>query len=326
MISAKKDDSFYELDKRVKLIPLFLGTNKKQINFLYKVYLLKKHFKKNRYDAVISFLPNVNFCVYLSLKHIKGIVHIASERNNPYIDPKSKIRRFFKELAFKKANGVVFQTEDAERYFANKLKCPTQIIKNPVSAVVDDLLLDTRTSGSIVSVGRLTEQKNFSLLINAFYDFNKIHQSSFLKIYGEGASRDKLEELITSLDLTGKVQLCGNSINWIKDNFNCSLFINSSLYEGMPNSLLEAAINGMPCIASDCPIGGNRELLLNGNGLLFINNDKEDLLKKMNILYKNDALVTKFRKASLNMRENYSPKIIALQWVDFIKRLINEKK
>ncbi|HBM70015.1 MAG TPA: hypothetical protein DD377_01180, partial [Firmicutes bacterium] len=88
----------------------------------------------------------------------------------------------------------------------------------------------------------------------------------------------------------------------------------------------EAAINGMPCIASDCPIGGNRELLLNGNGLLFINNDKEDLLKKMNILYKNDALVTKFRKASLNMRENYSPKIIALQWVDFIKRLINEKK
>jgi len=207
-----------------------------------------------------------------------------------------------------------------------QLKCPTQIIKNPVSAVVDDLLLDTRTSGSIVSVGRLTEQKNFSLLINAFYDFNKIHQSSFLKIYGEGASRDKLEELITSLDLTGKVQLCGNSINWIKDNFNCSLFINSSLYEGMPNSLLEAAINGMPCIASDCPIGGNRELLLNGNGLLFINNDKEDLLKKMNILYKNDALVTKFRKASLNMRENYSPKIIALQWVDFIKRLINEKK
>lgn len=326
MISEKESICFYKLDKKIKLIPLLLSSKKMNNSFLTKVHLLKKHFRINRYDVAISFLPNVNFCVYLSLMHFKKTIHIASERNNPYIDPQSKIRRFFKELAFKKANGVIFQTEDAKKYFDNKLKCPTQIIKNPVFPIINNFALDSETNGDIVSVGRLEEQKNFSLLINTFYQFNKLHPSSLLKIYGEGSLKGKLEKLIENLNLTNKVQLCGKSMSWIEDNCKCSLFINTSLYEGMPNSLLEALINGLPCIASDCPIGGSRELLSYKNGLLFENNNQEDLLKKMNLLYKNEAAVINYRKANLAMRNNYSPKVIAEQWIKFIERIAHEKK
>lgn len=326
MISERENNSFYKLDERVKLIPLLTTLNKKRASFFNKVHSLKKRFKTNSYDVVISFLPNVNFCVYLALKHIDTTIHVASERNNPYVDPKNRIRRFFKEMSFKKANGVVFQTEDAKQYFINKLNCSTKIIKNPVLPTIENISKSAKTSGIVISVGRLEQQKNFPLLINTFYEFYKTHPSTYLKIYGEGSCKSELEKLIRKLDLTSKVQLCGNSTKWIEDNFDCSLFINSSLYEGMPNSLLEALINGMPCIASDCPIGGSRELLSNNNGLLFSNNDKDDLLAKMNFLYKNEEIIEEYKKANLKMRGNYSPRTIALQWIEFIEELINEVK
>lgn len=326
MISEKEKKSFYKLDKRIALIPLLSLLSKKRVSFLDKTRTLKRFFKANHYDAVISFLPNVNVCVYLALKHIKNVIHIASERNNPFVDPKSRIRRFFKELSFKKANSVVFQTQDAKQYFDNILNCPTKIIKNPVLPVISNVSLSTKTNGTIISVGRLEEQKNFQLLINAFSVFCKNHPSASLKIYGEGSLKSELEKLISELNLVNKVKLCGNSTKWIEDNCDCSLFINSSLYEGMPNSLLEALINGMPCVASDCPIGGSRELLSNNNGLLFSNNNKDDLLAKMNFLYKNEEIIEEYRKANLKMRDNYSPRTIALQWIEFIEDLINEVK
>lgn len=326
MISAQKKISFYDLDKKINLIPLLSCCKKKNSSFLNKVFLLKKHFKNNHYEVVISFLPNVNFCVFLSLKRFNGTIHIASERNNPYQDPQSKIRRFFKELAFKNADGIVFQTEDAKNYFNNKIKCPVQVIKNPVLPVINNIDLEAKTNGNIISVGRLEEQKNFPLLINAFFQFNKLYPSSRLKIFGEGSLKDKLAELVDSLNLSNIVQLCGNSKTWIEDNYNCSLFINSSFYEGMPNSLLEALINGMPCIASDCPIGGSRELLSYRNGLLFNNDNQQDLINKMCFLYNNDTLVAEYRRANFKMRDYYSSQTISKQWIEFIERIIHETK
>lgn len=326
MISETKPISFYKLDKKIKLIPLLSCSSSKRISFLGKVRLLKENFKANKYDAVISFLPNVNFCTHLALKHTKNKIHLVSERNNPYIDPKSTIRRFFKELSFKKADGVVFQTAEAQKYFLKKLKCSTKIIKNPVSPVIDSISFGTNTDGSIISVGRLEEQKNFMLLIKAFSMFSTKHPAAILKIYGDGSLKSELERYIKSLNLDEKVVLCGNSTSWIKDNCNCSLFVNSSLYEGMPNSLLEALINGMPCIASNCPIGGSKELLSYGNGLLFENNNQIDLVEKMDLLYMNNILVYNFRIANLSLRENFSPSVIARQWIEFIEEIINGKK
>lgn len=326
MISEKENKCYYALNEKIKLLPLLCCLNKRWISFFDKVHLLSKHFKTNKYDVIISFLPNVNLCVFLSHRHTNNTIHIVSERNNPLTDPKSKIRRFFKELSFKNASGVVFQTEEAKQYFANKLKCPTRIIKNPVSPVITDISINAKTNGQIISVGRLEKQKNFPLLISAFSEFCKDYPAASLKIYGEGSLKSELENLIVKHNLINKVQLCGNSNKWIEDNRNCSLFINTSLYEGMPNSLLEALVNGMPCIASDCPIGGSKELLSYNNGLLFNNNDKNDLLTKMNMLYKNDNLIEKYKKANLSIRDYYSPKVIALQWIKFIEDLINETK
>lgn len=326
MVSEKRYECFYELDKKVKLIPLLSTLQKNKICFFDKINALKKQFKNCNYDVVVSFLPNINYFVYRALKGNKKIVHVASERNNPYVDPKNKIRRLLKELAFKRADGVVFQTEDAKLYFKNKIKTETTIIKNPVFPVIEDANTFCERNNTIISVGRLEKQKNYELLIKAFYKFNCMHDETLLKIYGDGSLKNEIIEMIKTYNLEKKVFLCGKSTTWISENANCLMFINSSLYEGMPNSLLEALINGIPCIASDCPIGGSKELISYNNGLLFKNNDIDDLVEKMEEIFSNQEKCEFFKKANFKIREAYSPKTIASSWIDFFEKVIAKRK
>lgn len=326
MVSEERYESFYELNKKIKLIPLLSCFSKSKIFFFDKISALKKRFNSCNYDVVISFLPNVNYFVCRALKGNKKIVHIVSERNNPYLDPKNKIRRLLKEWAFKRADGVVFQTEDAKLYFKNKIRNETIIIKNPVIPVVKEIDILGKTNNTVLSVGRLEKQKNYELLIKAFYKFNCMHNHTSLKIYGDGSLKNKIMKMIKRYNLEKKVFLCGKSNNWITENANCLMFINSSLYEGMPNSLLEALVNGMPCIASDCPIGGSKELLSYDNGLLFENNNINDLIEKMEEIFKNKEKCNLFKMANLKIREMYSPKTIATLWIDFFTKVIAKRK
>ena len=112
----------------------------------------------------------------------------------------------------------------------------------------------------IVTCGRLTEQKNHKLLIDAFAEVQKIHPYTTLKIYGEGSLREKLQNQIDSLNLNEKVFLMGATNDVAKALQTADLFVLSSDYEGMPNALMEAMAAGVPCISTDCPCGGPREL------------------------------------------------------------------
>lgn len=321
MISENEKDSFYPINQKIQLVALMSNYQRNKITFFKKIKELKKHFKNHLYDVVISFLPNVNVCVWKALSKNSKTVHIVSERNNPKTDPHNFIKRFFKEAAFKKADGVVCQTLDALLYYKKIIKKPITVIKNPLSSVIDNTSIP---SNSIISVGRLEQQKNFDLLIKAFAQFNISHPESILRIYGSGSLKNDLEALIERLGLSDKVFLCGNDLNWIMKNLDCALFVNSSLYEGMPNSLLEALANNLPCIASDCPIGGSRELLSHNNGLLFKSNDINDLVQKMNNLYKNIELINTFRENNSLIRKEYSSHIIAQEWIHFFREIINE--
>lgn len=131
-------------------------------------------------------------------------------------------------------------------------------------------------------MGRLEPQKNFPMLIKAFSEFRKEENDYKLVIYGEGRERRNIENLIRELHLENTVLLPGRNkdvLNCIRD---CAAFILSSDYEGMPNALIEAMCMGMPVISTDCPSGGPRELIHNGeNGLLVEVNNVKDMKKAM---------------------------------------------
>lgn len=114
----------------------------------------------------------------------------------------------------------------------------------------------------IVSAGRLTRQKDFATLIRAFSILRK-RKEARLMILGEGELRGELERLVGELGLSGDVQLPGFSPNPYACMSRAAVYVLSSAWEGMPNSLIEALALGTPLVAADCR-SGPREILEEG--------------------------------------------------------------
>ena len=133
----------------------------------------------------------------------------------------------------------------------------------------------------ILSVGRLTKQKNFQYLINEFCEFNKEKDSYILYIIGEGEEKKNLKRIISETNLENKVHLLGYKENVYEYMKNSEIFVLRSLWEEVGFVIVEAAINNLFVISSDCP-NGPKEFLNNGNnGLLFNNNLTDGLKKKL---------------------------------------------
>jgi len=153
----------------------------------------------------------------------------------------------------------------------------------------------------ILSIGRLTHQKNFSLLISSFYEIKKIYNEYKLIIIGEGEEKNKLESLINQFNLNNDVFLLGfkkNIFNYI--NF-VDCLISTALWEDPGFVLVEAGILNKLVISSDC-LSGPVELFNKKNGYLFKNNSQEDLVKKF-IEYKNTSLEENKKKKIITKKK-----------------------
>ena len=312
--------SFYELGDRVEYITL-KNKNGKRIRPLKRIFILRKTIKELKPDVVISFLPNANIYTWLSLM-FTGIPHITSERNNPRINPKGKVTRTLKKLSFMFSNGSVFQTNDAMNYYPSCVIKKGSVIKNPI--VIKHTPKPDNRNKTVLAVGRLNEQKNYKCLIQAFSYFNNEKNNEYiLKIYGEGVLKTELLEYSKSLHIEDKVLFMGSDPNWQEKEFDDAMYVLSSNYEGMPNSLAEAMAIGIPSIATDCPTGGCRDLINDGvNGYLVPIDDPESLAKTMINLSNNEP--NTFYESTRNLVSDYSTKTISSQWIKFIKCLSKE--
>ena len=132
----------------------------------------------------------------------------------------------------------------------------------------------------ILSIGRLTKQKNFLLLIKAFKEILKEYSNLKLVILGEGEERKKIEKLIKKLALNEKIYLEGYKKNIFNYLYNCECYISSSLYEDPGFSLIESGFLNKFVIAADSKTGPTEILNDSKNGLLFKNNDKVSLVNQ----------------------------------------------
>jgi len=146
-----------------------------------------------------------------------------------------------------------------------------QVVHNPVvtpelqkksEAVLDHPWFMAGEPPVILSVGRLTEQKAFDVLIKAFSQLRKKRPARLL-ILGEGEDRSMLESLIKQLGLEPDVSLSGFVQNPYPYMARASLFVLPSRWEGLPTVLIEALYLGARIVATDCP-GGSREILKDG--------------------------------------------------------------
>src|SRR5699024_8973667 len=131
-----------------------------------------------------------------------------------------------------------------------------ELSKEPLT-VQDAKIFENPT---IVTVGRLAEQKGQWHLIRALNKVKKEIPDVKLIILGEGELEDYLKKLVNDYKLTENVHFLGFQKNPFKYITKSDMYVFPSLYEGFPNALAEGMVCGLPVISSDCE-SGPREIL-----------------------------------------------------------------
>jgi len=181
----------------------------------------------------------------------------------------------------------------------------------------------------LLFVGRVAPEKNIFYLLNSFSEVLKKIPNTKLIIVGDGPSmketKKRIEELRIKKNviLTGKIayeKLVTSSIFKA-----CDLFVTASVTENQPMTVLEAQINGLPCVGIN--IRGMKDLVQNGyNGYLTEEKNPDEFSNRIIELLSNDKLRNRMKKNTLKaVKVNDMPKVIEI-WEDTYKKLIETKK
>jgi glycosyltransferase involved in cell wall biosynthesis len=166
-----------------------------------------------------------------------------------------------------------------------------RVIPNPVpNDLLSYFLKPSRGRKKLLSIGRLSEEKQVDRIINAFAEIKSGFDDWDLYIYGDGSSRAKIAMQVESLKLTDRAFILGSTTQPWEVMSNADVFVMASQYEGFPNALLEAMAIGLPCVAFDCP-SGPREISSDGkNAILVALNDQAGLVAALTQIMDDEEL------------------------------------
>ena len=201
------------------------------------------------------------------------------------------------------------------------LRDPAVLLNDYVKKKFEKIInFELKQKKIIIGIGRLTKQKNFNLLINAFHQIQKKYSEYELFILGEGEKKLELTKLTNKYGLEKKVHFFGYQDNVYKYLKKADCFILTSLWEDPGFVLLEAGLSNTSIISSDCK-NGPREILDNGNnGYLFENNNLNSLLEKFDEFKKTDKI--KLREKKINLKKELR-KFNLYSHYNSLKKIIN---
>lgn len=269
----------YAVDQKVRIVNLSGGDmhTYEKLSYLKKVRMLRKIVKEEQPDYILPFLGQVCFHTALACFDMHGKV-INTIRINPAMGPSNKWVRKLRDFIVIHSWKTIVQNEEQKHYFPKSSQKHIYVLRNAVNSSLFDIERNAENQlYRIVALGRLEDQKNYPVLIDAIQEVVKSHQNIALEIYGEGSKREAISKQISCRGLEAYVHLIGrtNNVNSVYEKAN--LYVLSSDFEGMPNTLIEAMAAGVPAISTNCPTGPADIIQDSQNGLLVPMNDAQSL-------------------------------------------------
>lgn len=278
----------------------------------------KRYIAQSKPDLIIihtmSKLTPVLLLAGIKADNIWSLEHISFDFHN-------HLFRYLRHKLYKKLDKVITLTqEDAKNYefIADKVSVIANSNPLPIRQTVNSL-----DSKIVVSIGRLTSQKGYDLLIKAWSLIEKKYPDWSLHIYGDGEDKEKLEGLINRSNLQN-ITLQGiiSDVQGVYDS--ASIYVMSSRFEGFGMVLIEAQSRGLPIVSFDCPSGPTEIISDKSDGYLVENGNTDILAERISHLIENKLLRRAFSSKALLSAERFEPEKIMSQWMSLIETAVSK--
>ena len=334
-------------------------------NVLAQIREMKRIKKSHAIDVCISFLPGADIINVLSGVGEKEIVSV---RNIESLFVHSIFKKWYVNVAYRKCDYIVACSETVRRDCIDYFKVPEQKITTIYNAATQMQLTGhtvtefqdfVKNHFVFINVGRLAPEKGQLHLLRAFAyfckeaEFARENRRPGLVLVGDGELSEPLRQMSVDLGISDHVLFCGRQANPADYMGASDAFVLSSNMEGMPNVLVEALQNGLPCIATEC---GAREILapktdpisdrtervdlaeygilvpvcgtesnddLNWRTDIPLSGREKTLSEAMKILYTDKKMLEKYRNQAMRAINNMSIEAISNLWLKAIQKTVH---
>jgi len=291
--------------------------------YILCLLLLLKILIFDRNYLILSFQANIYVLIISKIFKLKVISRSNSSSAGWSQNP---VKQFIFSYFFKKADKIIVNSKDFKKEMDKKYSIDSYCILNPFifkkinkDSKIKTQKIFSKNALKVISVGRLTLQKDFITLLKAINLVKK--RKIELIIIGKGSEKDHLQKFIKNNNLSNRVKLIGYKKNPFKYINQSEIFILTSIFEGSPNVLIEAQFLKKYIISTNCPTGP-REILENGKfGDLVKMGDYKSISRILENFSFNNNIKTKIKLGFKNTT-NYDHKLNCLSYYNLIKKFI----
>lgn len=338
MVTKVRDEKEYDLNPRIRRIIADITpeeeTGSRIHNLLARINKLRRIWKEVKPDVIVSFIRKNNLMAIASAVPL-GIPVVVSVRSAPERELMGFGFKTISFLLFRMAAGVVLQTREAYDFFPGYIRAKAVVLPNSINPefLKASEELETQGDGSstnsarkkkIITVGRIDDNKNQKLLVDAYVRIAMQYPDWSLELVGDGSGKKSLEEYVLTLPCKDRINFTGAVDDVAKRMSEASIFVLPSKIEGMPNALIEAMVMGMACISTDCPGGGPRDLIAadESNGVLVPVDNADAMAMALKCLITNDILRESMGDNAKKIINTLHPDAVNKQWKNYIENVV----
>ncbi|KAB7688527.1 glycosyltransferase [Plesiomonas shigelloides] len=319
------DKPFFELADGIQVNQLFTSVGRGMLRLPLVIVKLRRYLKQHKIDILIDV---ESMLALYALPAVIGlnVRHICWEHFNYNVDLGKASRRLARKLAARFADDVVTLTERDKQLWLANTTCKARIttISNPVTISLPSEI-NLQKEKLFLAVGRLTYQKGFDLLLQAWAQVAPLYPDWRLRIVGDGEDKAMLEQLCCELNIEASTELVPKTKNIAVYYQEAAYFVMSSRFEGFGLVLVEAQAYGLPIISFDCDVGPSDIIINDSTGWLCRQNDVFSMAHKIRnaiSIYNedNDRYYSMCSESIVNSRR-FSIDVILNEWIDLIERI-----
>ncbi|MBQ9314473.1 MAG: glycosyltransferase family 4 protein [Clostridia bacterium] len=314
------EEPAFKINSNVRIIPIF-DHKFKNYRLLLPFFRWKiaKEIKKYVIDSfIVAGMKYVPFTYGL----LKNVQYIAWDHNNTFSSAVCTRTWFGRVISSKYADKIVVLTDKDRQENIKRFKTnPSKIIRiyNPIEFIKEDNSNYDISSKMLLSSGRICHQKGFDMLVEVASLVFKKHPDWKWHIYGDGADKEKIQNLIDNASLNNNVILMGktNKMNELYKEY--AMFIMTSRYEGFAMVNIEAHYAKLPIVSFDCNCGPD-EIIQDGiNGYLIDCFNIDKMAEKINYLIEHEEIRKQMSDNTMMDKEKLQPETIINEWKEILR-------